>query len=129
MADQAEPNQEANKFKPPERLELLDLSEEKLRELAQDYVDRKIFTDRNASSDVKLRRVFMPIAFGAFDNVPEEDMKNLGLIYEYISAAAPRSINGLPIFTSMRFLNRSDTDKLATYAKELESGKENDDGG
>jgi len=35
-------------------------------------------------------------------------LQNIGVIYEYISKAGPRSINGYPCFFSFRILNKAD---------------------
>lgn len=57
-------------------------------------------------------QVFMPLIF-----LDEEQRKNLVdqkyvFAYEYYSEAGPRSINGMPIFTSVRFLNEEDYDTM-----------------
>jgi hypothetical protein len=48
-----------------------------------------------------------------------EWVKDAGIIYEYISAAGPRSINGYPMFTSCRKLNKEDTQTMIKYYNEL----------
>lgn len=50
-------------------------------------------------------------------------MPSIGLVYAYYVEngnhnTSPRSINGFPIFTSCRFLNPEDTDKLRDYLDE-----------
>ena len=46
----------------------------------------------------------------------EDFLPSIGLVYEYFSAGtAPRSINGMPIFFSCKFLNLEDTDKLRDF--------------
>jgi hypothetical protein len=42
----------------------------------------------------------------------ENFLSSIGLIYEFITEAGPRSINGLPMFTSVKFLNREDASKM-----------------
>ncbi len=39
--------------------------------------------------------------------------------YEYIDKAAPRSVNGLPIFFSMRMLSRADQKRLSEKVQRL----------
>jgi hypothetical protein len=45
----------------------------------------------------------------------EVKLKSIGLIYEYLSAALPISVNGKPIFFSLRLLNHDDTKKMFEY--------------
>lgn len=54
--------------------------------------------------------------------------RDLGVIYEQMSAAGPRAVNGYPIFMSLRFMHREDW-KLAfdAYEKEVARRKSNDD--
>lgn len=66
-----------------------------LKKIAVDLYEGKIFTDRHIQGS-EIQMVFMPIALGAFQNVSEEELKDLGLIYEYLDQAGPRSINNMP---------------------------------
>lgn len=54
--------------------------------------------------------------------------RDLGVIYEHMSAAGPRGINGYPMFMSLRLMHRDDW-KLAfdAYEKEVARRKSNDD--
>ena len=54
--------------------------------------------------------------------------RDLGVVYERLSQAGPRAINGYPMFMSLRLLHREDW-KLAydAYRKEVERRKSNDD--
>jgi hypothetical protein len=48
-------------------------------------------------------------------------LRNLGCLYEHLSQAGPRSINGYPIFWSVRILNRDDWQRAAAAIdRELE---------
>jgi hypothetical protein len=54
--------------------------------------------------------------------------RDLGVVYEQVSKAGPRGINGYPIFMSLRLMHREDW-KLAfnAYRKEVERRKADDD--
>jgi len=55
----------------------------------------------------------------------EEYLKNIGMVYEYYDKAGPRSINGYPIFMSMKILSIDDTKKFRDmYFKYEEMRKE-----
>lgn len=45
----------------------------------------------------------------------EQRLPSIGLIYEYLSQAGPMSMNGGPMFMSLRMLNREDTKKMFEY--------------
>lgn len=100
-------------------------SDSELRQIARDYVERRIFTDRNCPGDL-LTSVFMVAALGGLaeqiqflkDN-PESDAR-LGLIYEYLEDAGPRSVNGYPMFMSLKILNAKDALLVGGYIKEYE---------
>lgn len=45
----------------------------------------------------------------------EQRVPSIGLIYEYLSEAGPLSINGGPVFMSVRMLNKDDASKVFEY--------------
>lgn len=89
---------------------------EELEKLAWDIVGGQVYTDRHCPENL-IVSVFMPMMFvedkSFFDDV--------GLVYEYMDKAGPRSINGQPMFMSMRCLNKADTkilmERVATLHK------------
>jgi hypothetical protein len=93
----------------------------KLKDLARAYVRQEIFTDRQCRDPQDIRMVFMPIIFGALEQV---DLSTVGLIYEFMNEASPRSINGMPTFLSMRLLNREDAKKMADFAMKLQAAEQ-----
>lgn len=56
--------------------------------------------------------VFMVIGLGALQDIPEDELKKIALIYEFRSQAGPRGINGMPMFTSCRFIHLDDLPML-----------------
>lgn len=101
-----------------------------LKQLAQDIYDQKAFTNRHIRPGGDIRMVFMPIALGAFKDWEKEDMEDIGLIYEFYSAAGPRAVNGYPCFTSFKILNKLDAAKMTVYYEQyhaLKEGFKNDD--
>lgn len=94
-----------------------------LKKIAIDLYEGKIFTDRHIQgSDIQM--VFMPIALGAFQNTSEEEIKDIGLIYEYLDQAGPRSINSMPCFFSFKMLSRSETETMITHYEAYKKIKE-----
>jgi len=103
-------------------------TEKDLKQIAMDLYEGKIFTDRHLLMDRQehmLPSVFMPIMLGAFSSKSEEELKNtIGMIYEYYSEAGPRSINGFPIFFSLKVLSPKETEKMFLYFEEYKKMKE-----
>jgi hypothetical protein len=92
---------------------------EDLKQLAKDIWAGTVFTDRHIQDFNIVPMVFMPLALGAIGDLSEEDAKDVGMIYEYLSEAGPRSINGYPMFTSCRLLNKDDTKKVWSLYEEV----------
>lgn len=101
-------------------------TKEDLNNIAHDFYSGKIFSNLHMSEyDVKscLSMVFMVLAF-----MDPRDMyipESIGLIYEYIHKAGPRSINGMPMFFSMNYLNVEDTAYVLNKVQEIKSVVEN----
>ncbi len=83
------------------------LDDEKLKKLAADLIDGKVFTSNSAPPDL-VPLVFMPL--GMCDQVAIDKMKadNVVMLYEYLDQAGTRGINGLPMFMSFRSLTDED---------------------
>lgn len=94
-----------------EKFELPNKTDAELREFVNAVLAGEIFTSAQLSEHEQrnlLPLVFMPIALGAFADVPEEQLKDIGVLYASMKSAAPRSINGLPMFFEVRTLSRND---------------------
>lgn len=87
-----------------------------LRSLALDIVEGKVFGSwalRNLNTDLKL--VFMALIFCKKEDIPED----IGAIYEYMDRAGPGTINGMPMFTSCRFLTQAEYNEVCEYIQEI----------
>lgn len=101
-----------------------DLSEEDLKTFVTDFLAGKIFTDRQVRNGPDIPMVFMVLALGGLEGLTKEQVDNIGLVYEYLDKAAPRSINGEPIFFSCRFLNVAQAERaIRAIQRELEHQK------
>lgn len=103
-----------------------DKSDSELKVLASDIFDGKIFTNRHLPNDGldNMEMVFMPIALGAFSKLTDEECNDIGLIYEYLDKASPRSVNGYPTFMSFHVLNVREFEKMSKYYIEYKDLKE-----
>ena len=96
-------------------------TDKELKEIAKDVVENKIFTDwhiREFEFKATAPMVFMPLMFLEKEQV--EGMKDAGMVYEYYDKAGPRSINGYPIFMSMRVLHKDQSELLKKYMDKYE---------
>lgn len=84
------------------------MNSKELKQIAIDLFDGKIFCDQQLNSSRDLSMVFLPLILGALKGFGKEELEDIGMIYEYIGKAMPRSINGYPIFSSMRILKKQD---------------------
>lgn len=100
-------------------------TEEELKQIASDLHDGKIFCDRQLGNEGRLLpSVFMPLALGALAGYSKKEISKLGMIYEYLEKAGPRSINGFPIFFSCQLLGRDETTKVFKYFDEYKQLKD-----
>ena len=105
------------------RLSMNNLSDAEIKQLAVDFHHGKIFCDRHIANVYDIPMVFMILSL--MDDKARKTFvaDNPGLLYEYLEAAGPRSINGMPIFLSMRMLSQEDTDKLFKLVGKLRAAE------
>lgn len=87
------------------------------QQIASDIHNGKIFCDRHIRPhDVAsvLGMVFMPLVMGA-----KIDPDDTGMLYEYMSEAGPRSVNGYPIFMSMRVATKDQANRILVMLRRL----------
>ena len=119
-----------------------EFSEIELKELVRDVYDGKLFTSLQCSSNMVTMIFMPLMFLGAGPSIPtktddnqlnrknkliyieekltyeketperEEFIKNIGMLYSNMSDAAPRSINGYPMFFNMHIVSIEDTEKF-----------------
>lgn len=74
-----------------------------------------------------LGSIFMPLMF--MDDMHKKTLIRDEIVHFYgkLNDAAPRSINGFPMFFSMRSINKEDCDQLESMLKHLEAFMSEDD--
>jgi hypothetical protein len=96
-------------------------TEQELRQLAVDIKGGSVFTSNHVpqGEEHMLGSIFMPLVF--MDEQQHKDFmeQKPSMVYEHLSEAGPRSVNGYPIFMSMKFLVEAEYDKVMAYYKEL----------
>lgn len=68
----------------------------------------------------------MVLSFGALKNASDSYIDSIGLIWEYMENAGPRSINNCPQFSSCRFMHREDWKIAKKAIIELDSREKAD---
>ena len=96
---------------------------EELKQIAIDLRAGKIFSDRHCQSPEEVSMVFMVLMFLDQKAIDEFKANPPGLIYEYLTEAGPRSVNGMPCFMSHRYLTVDDAKAMFDIAKKLEEAE------
>jgi hypothetical protein len=92
--------------------EYVSKTESELRQLAVDIVEGKVFTDKHDRGGLEYGDIWLPIRLGAFAEWSTEDLKRIGMLYEYVNKAGDRSVNGYPTFLSLNALDMEDNNKV-----------------
>lgn len=96
-----------------------------LKQIAIDILAGRIFTDRDVPESLDIENCFMILILLKSEQVRELSADPPGLIYEYVSEAIKgRTINGMPIFFSMRMINQHDTKIVFDYCKRLKQAED-----
>lgn len=95
-------------------------TEEELKEIALGVMSGTIFTSANLS-ERETTLVFMALALADQATLDQMQRDEITLIYEHIRNALPRSVNGMPMFTSFYMLNKSDHHRLVEMVQKLQS--------
>lgn len=100
--------------------EQADMEEGELRKLALEIIEGTVFGTWNVPEhDTGLIGcVFMPLAFGL------ELPPNVAQVYEYISKAESRGVNGYPSFFSCRLMTENDAKRLYPMLQELRESRQ-----
>ncbi len=62
-----------------------------------------------------------------YKDFKEKQLTSIGLVYEYLTEAGPTSVNGCPVFFSLRLLNKVDTEKMFEYYNQYKEIREKAD--
>lgn len=96
---------------------------DELKQIAVDLRAGRIFTDRHVKGPEEMSMVFMVLLFLDEKALAELKANPPGMVYEYLSEAGPRSINGMPCFMSHRYLTLEDTKTVFDLMKKLEAAE------
>lgn len=96
---------------------IVDMAENKLRQLAIDIHEGRVFGSWNLHDNSLIPMIFMPLSFAS-------PPSNAAIVYEYMSEAGTMGINGYPSFFSCKFATASDAEKLMQLLRQLEESRD-----
>jgi hypothetical protein len=90
-------------------------------ELAQEIWAGRIFTSQHVRDPGDISMVFMVLAFldNGFRDWALEN--NIAVLYEEMSKAGPRGVNGYPCFFSMKMLDKEDAQAVFDRVREIQA--------
>jgi|EndMetStandDraft_8_1072994.scaffolds.fasta_scaffold750238_2 hypothetical protein len=94
-------------------------TDEELKQVAQDLLDGRIFTDRHCKDLYELRSSFLVIALMEPEAMKKMEEDKINFIYEYYDKAAPRSVNGRPIFFSCHCLTEAESKRMFEFYEQM----------
>ena len=104
------------------------MSKNFLRKFVRSYCDGQIFTSADEPGRTvekwasNVRMSFLPAAMGALEGV---ELSDLGVLWEYHKESLPRGINGMPMFMSVKMMNKADWETVkGAIEKELKRREE-----
>jgi hypothetical protein len=111
-------------------LSYVSLTDPEVRELALGIMAGTVFTDRQLLDPQDITMVFPVLSMMTPEQYQEsvidvvlpggiEDAAPVGLIYEHLDKAGPRSVNGYPMFFSLRVMSPSDLERVQGVMDEL----------
>lgn len=94
-------------------------TEKEIKQLAYDIFKGLVFTNAHCKDIDLIPIVFAPLSFMDRKMIKAFEKEKPALFYEYMDKALPKSINGYPVFGSMRYLSEAELDILRKYLVEL----------
>ena len=95
-----------------------------LVKVAEDILDNKIFTSNHVQEQNMVTMVFPILSFLDKKTLAKMQKDDVTLVYEYVDKAAPRGVNGYPMFFSCRFLTRGEATEMWGYYERMKAAKE-----
>jgi len=92
-------------------------TDEELSGIADGMIKRTIFTSSQCPNR-DIASVFMGLSLADFCLILKMKLHNITFFYEYMSEAAPVSVNGYPVFFSMHIVSQQDAEKVIEYYNE-----------
>jgi hypothetical protein len=88
---------------------------DEIKRVARGLVEGKVFCAEMCEPDM-ISMVFMPVGMGGLEN---HDIDKIGTVYEWLSKAGERGINGYPMFMSCQVVHVEDWTQITTKAGQI----------
>lgn len=92
--------------------ELPSMTDDEIKQLAEDMYKGIVFTDRHIQIKEELLSVFAVLVLMDQEQLDKLKRNPPGMIYEYLDKAGPMAVNGMPIFFSFKMASIDDTKKI-----------------
>ncbi len=99
------------------------MPDDELRKFVNDFVSGKIYSMAHVPEGEDPVMPFMVLKMGG--GLPYTDISSVGMVYEYLDQAGPRSCNGMPGFFSHRVMHKKDWERAFKSICEEERRREN----
>jgi len=80
------------------------------------FCNGQIFTDRHCVDPRYVGVVFLPL--GMCTPMPDSYAAKVGVVWQHLSKAGPRAVEGMPMFDSIEIMHREDWDELRAKIQE-----------
>jgi hypothetical protein len=104
---------------PAERYKETDTPPDKLTEMVEQWEE-----DRGRRYADAIKMIFLPIAFADKEALDHLQGEGVEVFYEEMGKALPRSINGYPIFMSVRTLTAAEANEVQSLIEKIENAME-----
>lgn len=94
-------------------------TDDELKQIALDMLHGEIFTDRHCHSLEELRSSFLILALMEPEAMKKMEEDKINFVYEYYDKAAPRSVNGRPIFFSCHCLDETESKRMFEFYEQM----------
>jgi len=86
------------------------MSDDELRAFVDDYVSGRIWVMQSAQREEDMALPFLVLQLSGLPDGWKAE--NVGTVWEYMSNAGPRSVNGMPMFFSCHFMHAEDWQRV-----------------
>lgn len=91
------------------------MTNEEIKQFVEDVESHQIYV-MDTKEKLEIGTRFFAIA-GFFSKIPKEELEQIGMIYGRAEDTMPRSVNGIPMFTAIKFVHKEDLKKIMDYHK------------
>lgn len=104
------------------KVKITRMSDELLREFVLGLCDGRLFTSAQIDKE-DVGTTFIVLALAS--DLEPKDFEDVGIVWEWMDKALPRTVNGRPMFTSCQLMHKDDWKRAhEAYEREMQRRKE-----